>query len=203
MTFMQNPPPITVSGQYSISVYQMTLQSANLKEIYPWVPRLVDKMRTLPGFVDVNSDLQIASPQVMANIDRDRAVSLGVTPQQIQDALYSAYGNRQVSTIFTPAERVRGAHGGRARSISAARKRCRSCTFALRKGSLIPLDAVVGFTRTVGPLTVNHFGQLPAVNVSFNLKPGFSLGDAAAERERRASGSCACRPPSAPISRAR
>ncbi|HXN45920.1 MAG TPA: efflux RND transporter permease subunit [Bryobacteraceae bacterium] len=178
MTFMQNPPPITVSGQNSISVYQMTLQSVNLREIYPWVPRLIAKMRTLPGFVDVNSDLQIASPQVMATINRDRALSLGVTPEQIQDALYSAYGSRQVSTIFTPANEY-------AVLMEVAPQYQRSPE-ALSKlyirssqGSLIPMDEVVGFTPTVGPLTVQHFGQLPAVNVSFNLKPGFSLGQAA------------------------
>src|SRR6185436_12120616 len=74
-----------------------------LQEIYAWAPKLTDKMRGLPGFVDVNSDLQIASPEVMLDIDRDRALTLKVTPQQIQDALYTAYGNRQVSTIYTPA----------------------------------------------------------------------------------------------------
>jgi HAE1 family hydrophobic/amphiphilic exporter-1 len=178
MTFLQNPPPITVSGQDSISVYQMTLQSPNLQEIYPWVPRLVDKMRTLPGFVDVSSDLQIASPQVMANIDRDRALSLGVTPEQIQDALYSAYGTRQVSTIYTPANEYS--------VLMQVAPQYQRSPEALSKlyirsslGSLVPMDEVVSFTRTVGPLTVNHFGQLPAVNVSFNLKPGFSLGEAA------------------------
>jgi HAE1 family hydrophobic/amphiphilic exporter-1 len=178
MTFMQNPPPITVSGQESISAYQMTVQSANLKEIYPWVPRLVDKMRTLPGFVDVNSDLQIASPQVMADIDRDRAVSLGVTPEQIQNALYSAYGSRQVSTIFTPSNQyavVMEVEPQYQRSPDALSK----LYVRSSQGRLIPLDTVVNFTRTVGPLTVNHFGQLPAVTVSFNLKPGFSLGQAA------------------------
>src|SRR5260370_13907776 len=102
MTFLQNPPPITISGQFTTSVYQMTLQSVNLDEIYTWTPKLVDKMRQLPGFLDVNSDLQIKSPQVMVDIDRDRALALGVTPQQIQDALYTAYGNRQISTIYTP-----------------------------------------------------------------------------------------------------
>ena len=178
MTFMQNPPPITVSGQESISAYQMTVQSANLKEIYPWVPRLVSKMRTLPGFVDVNSDLQIASPQVMADIARDRAVSLGVTPEQIQDALYSAYGSRQVSTIFTPANQyavVMEVEPQYQRSPDALSK----LYVRSSQGRLIPLDTVVNFSRTVGPLTVNHFGQLPAVTVSFNLKPGFSLGQAA------------------------
>ena len=78
MTFLQNPPPITISGQFTTSVYQMTLQSANLQEIYTWTPRLVDKMRQLPGFLDVNSDLQIRSPQVMLDIDRDRALDIDV-----------------------------------------------------------------------------------------------------------------------------
>src|ERR1035437_2288427 len=103
MVFMQNPPPITVSGQNSSSAYQMTLQSVNLKEIYQWAPQLTGKMRALPGFVDVNSDMQISSPQVMVDIDRDRAVSLGITPDQVQDALFSAYSARQVSVIYAPA----------------------------------------------------------------------------------------------------
>ena len=177
MTFLQNPPPITLSGQFTTSVYQMTMQSTNLKEIYTWVPRVVDKMRTLPGFVDVNSDLQIASPQVMADINRDRAVAMGVSPQQIQDALFSAYGNRQVSTIFTPANEydvIMEVAPQYQRSPEALSK----LYIRSSQGRLVPLDSVVDITRTVGPLTVNHFGQLPAVTVSFNLRPGFSLGDA-------------------------
>jgi hydrophobic/amphiphilic exporter-1 (mainly G- bacteria), HAE1 family len=82
-------------------VYQLTLQSANLKEIYSWAPRWCSDAQ-MPGFVDVNSDLQIASPQVMVDIDRDRALALGVTPQQIQDALFSAFGQRQASVIYAP-----------------------------------------------------------------------------------------------------
>ena len=178
LTFLQNPPPITLTGQYTTSVYQMTMQSANLKEIYAWVPRVVNRMRALPGFVDVNSDLQIASPQVMADINRDRALALGVTPEQIQDALYSAYGNRQVSTIFTPANEYS--------VILEVQPKYQSSPDALSKlyvrssqGQLVPLDEVARISRTVGPLQVNHFGQLPAVTVSFNLRPGFSLGDAA------------------------
>ncbi len=178
MAFMQNPPPITISGQHTISVYQMTLQGTNLKEIYAWTPKLVDKMRTLPGFVDVNSDLQIASPEVVAAIQRDRALSLGVTPEQIQSALFSAFGSRQVSTIFTPANEYS--------VIMEVEPRYQRNPDALSKlyvrssqGRLIPIDAVVDTSRSVGPLTVNHFGQLPAVTVSFNLKPGFSLGEAA------------------------
>jgi HAE1 family hydrophobic/amphiphilic exporter-1 len=179
MTFLQNPPPITVSGQITTSVYQLTLQSTNLEELYSWTPKLVDKMRTLPGFLDVNSDLQIASPQLMVDIDRDRALALGVSPEQIQNALYTAYGRRQVSTIYAPANQypvIMEVKPEYQRNPAALSKLyVRSST-----GGLVPIDAVVGTSRTVGPLNINHFGQLPAVTVSFNLAPGFSLGQAAA-----------------------
>ncbi len=178
LTFLQNPPPITISGQFTTSVYQMTLQSANLKEIYTWVPPLMEKMRALPGFLDVNTDLQVSSPQVMVDIDRDRALALGVTPEQIQNALYTAYGTRQISTIYTPANEYP--------VITEVEPQYQRSPDALSKlyvrsspGPLIPLDSVVKVSRSVGPLSVNHFGQLPAVTVSFNLKPGFSLGEAA------------------------
>ena len=178
MAFLQNPPPINISGQVTNSLYQMTLQSSNLNEIYSWAPRLAAKMRELPGFLDVNTDLQIASPQVMLDIDRDRAQSLGVTPQQIQDALYTAYGDRQVSTIYTPANEYA--------VITEVEPRYQRTPGALSKlyirstsGPLVPLDSVARMKRSVGALNVNHFGQLPAVTVSFNLKPGYSLGQAA------------------------
>jgi HAE1 family hydrophobic/amphiphilic exporter-1 len=178
LAFMQNPPPITVSGQNSISVYNLTLQSANLKEMYSWTPRLMAKMRTLPGFTDINSDMQISAPQVMVDIDRDRALALGVTPQQIQDALFTAYGSRQASTIYTPSNEYQ--------VIVEVEPQFQRDPSALSKlyirssnGPLVPLDAVVHTSRTMGPLSINHFGQLPAVSVSFNLLPGFSLGQAA------------------------
>jgi HAE1 family hydrophobic/amphiphilic exporter-1 len=178
MVFIQNPPPITVSGQFSTSAYQMTLQSADLKEIYAWVDPLVQKMRTLPGFVDVNSDLQIASPQVMVDIDRDRAVALGLSPQQIEDTLYAAYGDRQVSTIYTPANQyaviMQVAPQYQRTSEGLSKIYVRSS-----QGPLVPLDSVVKLSRTVGPLSINHVGQLPAVTISFNLQPGYSLGNAA------------------------
>jgi multidrug efflux pump subunit AcrB len=178
MVFLQNPPPITISGQQTSSIYQMTLQSANLQEIYAWVPRLMQKMQGLPGFLDVNTDLQIRSPQLMVDIGRDRALSLGVTPDQIQNALYTAYGGRQVSTIFTPSNQYA--------VIAEVEPQYQNTPEALSKlyvrsaqGPLVPLDSVVKVSRTVGPLSINHYGQLPAVTVSFNLKPGFSLGEAA------------------------
>ncbi|HUE01124.1 MAG TPA: efflux RND transporter permease subunit [Bryobacteraceae bacterium] len=178
MMFVQNPPPITVTGQFSTSVYQMTMQSTDLQEIYRWVDPLVNKMRSLPGFVEVNSDLQIASPQVTVDIDRDRATALGLSPEQIQDTLYAAYGDRQVSTIYTPANQY-------AVIVQVDPKYQRTPEGLSRiylrtpQGQLAPLASVVKLSRTVGPLSINHFGQLPAVTVSFNLKPGYSLGQAA------------------------
>jgi HAE1 family hydrophobic/amphiphilic exporter-1 len=178
MTFLRNPPPIQVSGQRTTSEYQLTLQSVNLQEIYTWTPVLVDKMRTLPGFVDVNSDMQIASPQVMLDINRDRALALGVTPQQIQNALASSFGNREVSTIYAPANQysvILETKDEYQRSPEALSK----LYLRSSNGSLTPLDSVVSTRRTIGPLNVNHFGQLPAVTISFNLRPGFSLSEAA------------------------
>ncbi len=102
MAFLQNPPPITIGGNNTQSPYQLTLQDADQTEIYHWTPILAERMRTLPGFMNVTSDLQIASPQINVDIDRDRAQTFGVTPDQIQNALYTAYGTRQASTIYTP-----------------------------------------------------------------------------------------------------
>jgi len=178
MAFLQNPPPISVNGQFTTSVYQMTVQSVNLNEVYEWVPKLTDTVRSLPGFTDVNSDMLVSSPQITVDMDRDRAQSLGVTPQQIQDALYTSYGNRQVSNIYAPANQYS--------VILEVEPQYQSTPDALQKlyvrssrGQLVPLDEVARMRRTVGPLSVNHFGQLPAATVSFNLLPGYSLGEAA------------------------
>jgi HAE1 family hydrophobic/amphiphilic exporter-1 len=175
MAFPQNPPPITVSGQFTASAYQLTLQSTDLNQLYTWTPKLVQAMTALPGFVDVTSDLQIASPQATLNIDRDRALSLGVSPQQIQDALQSSFGDRQVSLIYRPANEYQ--------VILELDPRYQRSPDALHKlyvhssqGMLIPIDSLVSMSRTVGPLSVNHFGQLPATTVSFNLTPNYPLG---------------------------
>ncbi len=178
MTFLQNPPPITINGQFTTSVYQMTLQSVSLKDIYDWTPKLTQKIQTLPGFVDVSSDLLIASPQVRVDIDRDRALSLGITPQQVQDALYSSYGDRQVSNIYAPANQyavILEVRPEYQRSPDALQK----VYIRSAKGQLVPLDEVASVVRSVGPLSVNHFGQIPSATVSFNLQPGYSLGGAA------------------------
>jgi hydrophobic/amphiphilic exporter-1 (mainly G- bacteria), HAE1 family len=180
LAFLQNPPPITIGGQFTQSPYQLTLQGSNQNEIYHWTPVLEDKLRQLPGFQNVTSDLQIASPEVMVNIDRDRAAALGVTTDQIQNALFTAYGSRQSSTIYTPSNEyqvITEVQPQYQRNPAALSK----LYIRSAKGPLVPLNAVVTLDRTVGPLSVNHFGQLPATTISFALKPGFSLGDAAAQ----------------------
>ncbi len=135
-------------------------------------------MRALPGFQDVNSDMQIASPQLQVDMDRERALALDVTPDQIQNALFTAYGSRQISNIYAPANQyavILEVKPEDQRSPDAiSRLFVRSSS-----GNLVPINEVAKVTRTVGPLSVNHFGQLPAATISFNLAPGFSLGEAA------------------------
>jgi HAE1 family hydrophobic/amphiphilic exporter-1 len=180
MTFLQNPPPITINGQFGSSIYQMTVQSVNLSDVYEWTPKLTNQIRSIPGFVDVNSDLLIASPQVKVDIDRDRAFSLGVTPDQIQNAMYSSYGDRQVSYIYAPANQysvILEVEPQYQKDLSALRK----IYIRSDKDHLVPLAEVATVTRSVGALSVNHFAQIPAATISFNLQPGFSLGEAAAK----------------------
>jgi hydrophobic/amphiphilic exporter-1 (mainly G- bacteria), HAE1 family len=178
LAFMQNPPPIQIGGQFARAPYQLTLQGTDTKEIYRWAPQVEGMMRGLPGLLDVNSDLQLASPQVFVDINRDKAFALGISPQQVQDALYTAYGTRQASLIYTPSNEYR--------VITEVEPKYQRTPEALSKlyirsssGQLVTLDTVAKLIRTTGPLTINHWGQLPAVTISFNLAPGKSLGDAA------------------------
>jgi HAE1 family hydrophobic/amphiphilic exporter-1 len=182
-------PTIRIGGQLTKSLYQYTLQSGDLRELQRWAPVLLERIRALPGFVDVTSDLQLNSPQVLVEIDRDRAAALGVTAEQIESALGAAYGSKQVSTIFTPSNEY-----WVIMELLPEYQRDPSALSMLyvrsAAGHLVPLNAVARLTRTVGPLTVNHLGQLPAVTISFNLRPGVSLGQAVAavrdvEREVR------------------
>jgi HAE1 family hydrophobic/amphiphilic exporter-1 len=182
-------PTIRIGGQLTKGQYQYTLQDADLQALYHWAPVLFDRMKGLPGFLDVNSDLQITSPQVLVDIDREKASALGVTALQIEAALNNAYGAPQVSTIYTPTNQywvmmeLLPQYQRDPAALSLLYIRSSS-------GKLVPLGTVARLTRTVGPLTVNHLGQLPAVTVSFNLRPGVALGDAvtriqAVERELR------------------
>ncbi|MGH6690607.1 MAG: efflux RND transporter permease subunit, partial [Gammaproteobacteria bacterium] len=175
-------PTIRLGGQLTKAVYQYTLQDADLQELYQWAPLLFDRLRQLPGLQDVNTDLQITSPQIVVDIDRDRAAALGVTVDQIESALGAAYGSRQVSTIYTPSNQfwvmleLDPQYQRDPTALSRLHVRGNS-------GRLIPLDAVARMTPGLGPLTVTHLGQLPSVTISFNTKPGVSLSDATAQVE--------------------
>ena len=175
-------PTIRIGGQLTKAVYQYTLQDADLEELYQWAPRLYDRLRQLPGLHDVNSDLQITSPQIVLDIDRDRASAIGVTAEQIESALGAAYGSRQVSTIYTPSNQywviLEVDPQYQQDPTALARLNVRSSS-----GRLVPLDAVTTLTPGLGPLVVTHLGQLPSVTISFNTKPGVSLSDAVAQVE--------------------
>ena len=181
-TYLQNPPLIRIGGQQTRSLYQYTLQSQNLDELYKVSLDFEKIMKTVPGLADVNSDLQVTSPMVKVDIDRDHASALGVTADQIENALYDAYGSRQVSDIYTPTNDywvIMELLPQYQRDPNALNLLyVRSST-----GKLVPLSTVTKVTRTVGPLAVTHLGQLPSVTFSFDLLPGVSLGDAVANVE--------------------
>jgi HAE1 family hydrophobic/amphiphilic exporter-1 len=177
--FLQNLPPIRIGGQLTKSQYQMTLQSPDTEDLYRMAPVLEARMREIAGLQDVTSDLQVKNPQVNVKIERDKAKSMGISAQQIEDALFSAYGSRQISTIFTPNNTYK--------VIMEVEPRYQTDPEALSRlyvrsssGALVPLNAVATMTPGVGPLLVNHLGQLPSVTISFNLQPGISLGQAVA-----------------------
>jgi HAE1 family hydrophobic/amphiphilic exporter-1 len=175
--FLQNPPAIRIGGQLSKALYQYTLQSPDIQELQHWAPTLEARFRELPGFQDVTSDLQVTSPEVLVDIDRKKASALGITAAQIENTLFNAYGSRQISTIYTPTNQYQ--------VILEVEPRFQKDPSALSKlyvrasgGRLVPLDTVATITQRIGALTVNHNGQLPAVTISFNLRPGVALGQA-------------------------
>jgi HAE1 family hydrophobic/amphiphilic exporter-1 len=183
--FFLNPPPINIGGVQTRAQYQFTLQDADVDALYKGATALEAKLREMPDLQDVTSDLRLASPRVSVEIDRDRAAALGVSPLAIEDALYAAYGDRQVSTIYAPEDQYQ--------VILSLLPEFKLDPAALSmlyvrasSGKLVPLDAVASLGRTVGPLTVNHSGQLPAVTLSFNLRPGKALGQAVTAVDRAA-----------------
>ncbi len=175
--FLQPMPTIRIGGQLTKSVYQFTLQSPNTQELYDASQRFEGRLRQLTDLQDVTSDLQIKNPQVNIVIDRDKASSLGVSAEQIENALYDAYGNRWISTIYAPNNQYK--------VIIELEDQYQIDPAALSMlyvtsstGQLVRLDAVCRFDEGLGPMTINHAGQLPAVTISFNLRPGVSLGEA-------------------------
>jgi len=175
--FMQNLPPIRIGGQLTKSQYQYTLQGPNTNELYQDAQLLEAKLKTFPQLQDVTSDLQIKNPQVNLDIDRDKAAALGVTAQQIEGALSTAYSTLQISTIMAPTNQYQvimellPQYQAEPSSLTMLYIRSSS-------GKLVPINVVTKPSVGTGPLLVNHVGQLPSVTISFNLKPGVSLSEA-------------------------
>ena len=174
---LQNPPNVRIGGRSSKSLYQFTLQSPSLEELYQIVPVMESKLRELPELQDVASDLQIKNPQVNVVIDRDKAAMLGVSPDHIESALANSYSQRTVSTIYAPEDQydvlleLDPSYQTDPRLLS--RLYIKSA-----KGRLVRLDTVAHLEQDVGTQAISHSGQLPAVTLSFNLRPGVALGDA-------------------------
>jgi hydrophobic/amphiphilic exporter-1 (mainly G- bacteria), HAE1 family len=184
-TYMQNPPLVRIGSQQGRSMYQFTLQAQDLDKLYTSAQMFERRMKEIPGLIDVSSDLLITSPEVRIDIDRDHASALGVTADQVETALFSAYGSRQVSSIFTPTNDYQ--------VIMELLPQFQMDPNALNllhvrsaSGKLVPLSAVTTSRTLVGPLQVTHLAQVPSVTISFSTPPGVSLGDAVERVEEAA-----------------
>ncbi|ELS31610.1 MULTISPECIES: efflux RND transporter permease subunit [Pseudanabaena] len=175
--FLRSPPAIPIGGQQTNSTYQFTLQSLNLQDLRDSIPKLLDKIKTIPGLRGVDTDLQLRTPQIEVKIDRDKAALLGITATQIEKTLGNAYGSSQVSTMFTPDNQFY--------VILELKPEFQKDATALsmiyvsdRNGRSVPLSAIASIIQNVGPLTVNHLAQLPSATISFDTQLGTSLNDA-------------------------
>lgn len=177
MAFLQNPPPIELSVQQTKAPYQYTLQSPETEVLYDSSFKLLQKMKALPEIIDVNSDLMISSPQLSVDIDRDRSSTLGITAQQIENALYSSFADRRVSYIYASDNTYKVI----VELLPEYQRNVDDLSWLYltsRKGTMVPLGEIVDFKKILGPLQINHVGQLPSVTMSFNTRPGVALGDA-------------------------
>jgi HAE1 family hydrophobic/amphiphilic exporter-1 len=188
--FPQNLPLIRIGGKLTNSQYQFVLQDTDTRQLFEWTPKLVSALSKLPGFLDVSSDMLIANPQLDIAIDRNAAAAYGVTPDAIENALYNSFGPAQVSTIYTSTDQFwvllqvdpkRQADPNVLSSIYITGSAPKTDTTGVTSpgtSQLVPLSAVTKLGNSVGPATINHLGQVPAVTVSFNLAPGVSLSTA-------------------------
>jgi hydrophobic/amphiphilic exporter-1 (mainly G- bacteria), HAE1 family len=187
--FFQPIQNINLGGKLSKSQYQYTLQSNDTQTLYRLAPDMRDKIAKLPGLLDVTTDLYVKNPQITVEVDREKSAVYGVTVDQVRQELYNAFGSRQVSTIYTPANDYQVILETKP-EFQSGPDALKSIYLKTTNGTVVPLSAVTKFVPTVGPLQVNHQGQQPAVTISFNLAPGTSLGDAVVaiqdlEREER------------------
>ena len=176
-TYIQNPPSIQIGGRQSKAQYQYTLQSIDLPLLYDWSARVTQAFQQLPGFQDVTNDLDLNSPSIMVDVNRDKLATLGLTMAQVQSALGSAFGQNQISTIYGAATQY-WVILQVSRTLQNDPSVLSQLYVTSNGGALVPLDTVASFKRKPQVLTVNHQGQLPAVTVSFNLAPGVSLSQA-------------------------
>jgi HAE1 family hydrophobic/amphiphilic exporter-1 len=175
LVFLQNPPTVRIGGQVSKSLYQFTMQSPDRPELYAAATKLRKELEGVPGIRDLTSDLEITSPQVDVQIDRDVAASLQVNASQIENAFYDAYGPRWVSTIYGAVNEYKVLLELKPQ-YQADPGALSLLYFKGTTGPVIPLDTLARAREQIGPQTINHFGQLPAVTVSFALAPRASLG---------------------------
>ncbi|HSO00109.1 MAG TPA: efflux RND transporter permease subunit, partial [Candidatus Nanopelagicales bacterium] len=180
--FAQNPPPIRLGGTLGRAQYQFSVTGPDIDALYDAAGEFEERLRAVPGLEDVTSDLEIKNPEVELSIDRDRAAALGVSARQIEEALFTSFAQRQISTIFAPQNQYRVIL-----ELLPQYQRDRDALRALHvrstSGKLVPLSAVSRVDEDLGPVSVNHVGQLPAVTYSFNLAPGTSLGEAVSRVE--------------------
>jgi HAE1 family hydrophobic/amphiphilic exporter-1 len=181
--FIRPTQNLQLGGRPSKAQFQYILQSVRADELNEWATRLQERLRDDPLFRDVTSDAQLRGLQAQIKIDRDRANALGVSIEAVRSALYSAFGERQVSTIYLPTDNyqviMEVAPEAKQDESAVANLYVRAST-----GALVPLSAFTTVERTVGPTSINHVGQLQAVTVSFNLAPGTALGDATAKIDK-------------------
>ncbi len=181
--FMRPIQNLQLGGRQTKAQYQYILQSVKADELDAWATKLQDKIKTDPLFRDVTSDSQLKAMQAQLKIDRERANALGVSMTSIRSALYSAYGERQVSTIYLPTANYQVIM-----EVAPTSKQFEGDLSSIyvksSTGALVPLTSFTTVERTVGPTSINHAGQLQAITVSFNLAPGVALGDATAKLEQ-------------------
>ncbi len=175
--FFRGTQPVQIGPRVSKGQYQYTLQGPNLQGLYDYSGELLERLSALPELQDVTTDLQIANPQVNVSIDRDRAATLQVSPETIESALYSAYGPRQISTIYAPEAQYKVLFGVRPKFQTDGGALDRLYVRSLT-GRLLPLRELVKTEEATGPLSINHSGQFPSVTLSFNLRPGVAIGQA-------------------------
>ncbi len=181
--YLQNPPTIRIGGQVTKSLYQFSMQSPDKPELYAYAQQLEQEMLKIPGIQDVTSDLQNNTPQVNVEIDRDKAAAHQVNAQQIENSFYDAYGPRWVSTIYAAVNEYKVLLELQP-EYQADPNALSLLYFKASNNALIPLDTLAKIKQDTGPQTINHYGQLPAVTISFNLKPGVSLGDVVGEIQK-------------------